>query len=676
MSDLFRFLVIFGLQSAAIYAVAASGLVVTYTTSGIFNFAHGAIGMIAAFTYWELSQNRGWPALVALAVVLLIEAPLIGWILDRVLMRRLTGASTITTIVVTIGLLVALVQLAAIIWPQGTTTRVLPEFFSGSSIKMVGVNVSYHSLIVLACAIGVAVGLRVVLYGSRLGVAMRAVVDDRNLGGLNGVDPDRVSSAAWMLGCMLAALAGVLIAPILPQFTPVALTLLVISAYAAAMVGRLRSLPLTFVGALLLGEFENLLNFIDTKRLGGDAVADLARNLQASAPVILLFVVLICLPEDRTSLGANRVRNLIPRPSLRTVTIAVAAYVAVAFVVAQSGLVSDNTVRELGKGVALGVVMLSLVLLTGYAGQVSLAQLGFAGIGAVVVWKLGPVVGLVGGVLVAAGVGALVALPALKMRGLYLALTTMAFALLLEKNVYGDNAVFSQLKPFAIGNSSAERPPGLGGDTAFFVTMAVAFGLVALLLTVIRNGSFGRRLQAMKDSPAACSTLGLSLSATKLQVFALSAAIAGLGGGLFAMWKGSSVGRNDFSLLEGALPGLPLVLVAVVLGITSVFGAMFGSVAFVMMPVLGGWFSSVRSAMNLLPGLAGVGLAQNPDGVVSQVAGAVGGNGHEDTEPAGPPPLEPEHMGAGRPFTDDDLARLDDELGLSWGRCDAVARTP
>ena len=112
MEDLFRFLIVFGLQAAAIYAVAASGLVVTYATSGIFNFAHGATGMLAAFSYWELWQNRGWPSWLAIIFVLFVEAPLLGILLDRLIMRRLSDASTITTIVVTIGLLVAFVSLA------------------------------------------------------------------------------------------------------------------------------------------------------------------------------------------------------------------------------------------------------------------------------------------------------------------------------------------------------------------------------------------------------------------------------------------------------------------------------------------------------------------------------------------------------------------------------------
>jgi branched-chain amino acid transport system permease protein len=667
----FQFFIVFALQAAGIYAVAASGLVVTYATSGVFNFAHGAIGMFCAFTYWELWQNRGWPALAALAVVLFIEAPLIGFVLDRLIMRRLADASTITTIVVTIGLLVAFVQLAGIIWPQGSSTRVLPEFFAGDTVKIFGINVSYHALITLGLAILVAIVLRLVLYQTRLGVAMRAVVDNRGLGALNGVHPDRVSSVSWMLGSILAALAGVLIAPILPQFTPVALTLLVISAYAAAMVGRLRSLPLTFLGAVILGEFESLLNWIDTKGIGGHTISDIANDLQVSAPVIMLFVVLILLPQDRVA-GRSIRRYNAPKPSLRTMALAMVAYVAGAYVIVQSGWVSGTTVDQLGSGIALGIVMLSLVLLTGYGGQVSLAQLGFGGIGALVVWKMGPVGGLAAGIAICAAVGVLVALPALKMRDLYLALTTMAFALFLETNIYGENALFKEFLPFSVGNASVKRIPGLESDTAFFMTMAIVFALIVLLLTVIRNGSFGRRLQAMRDSPSACVTLGLDLTATKLQAFGLAAAIAGLGGAFLAMWKQTSVGVADFSLLKGPLPGLPLVLVAVVFGISTAFGAVVGGPVFVMLPLVGAWYPALQNLMNLAPGLAGIGLGQNPDGVVGQVADAIEKDEPSEEEQAAPPPgppLVPERVGGNGGPTAEEIAELDDALGLSWGRC-------
>ena len=339
-----------------------------------------------------------------------------------------------------------------------------------------------------------------------------------------------------------------------------------------------------------------------------------------------------------------------------------------------------STIDELGKGIALGVVMLSLVLLTGYGGQISLAQLAFAGIAAATVWKLGPVVGLVGGVVIAAAVGALVALPALKMRDLYLALATMAFALFIEVNLYGDNPLFQQMLPFSLGNATADRFPGLQDDTVFFMAMAVVFALVVLLLTVIRNGPFGRRLQAMRDSPAACVTLGLDLTATKLQAFALSAGIAGLGGALLAMWKSSSVGVSDFGLLRGPLPGLPLVLVAVVSGITTVFGPIFGGFVFVMMPLIGSWYPALQQHDEppARPGRH----RPRPEPRRDRRPGRRGDRGARAggaTQPASVPEVPkvvPERVGVDGPPTAEEIAVLDDVTGLSWGRCEPETVAP
>jgi branched-chain amino acid transport system permease protein len=687
MEQILQYLVIFALQSAAIYAIAASGLVVTYTTSGIFNFAHGAIGMVVAFAYWQMtSTSSGGDAFfgdgmglnpwLALVLCLFVVAPAIGWVLDRVIMRRLAGASTIAGIVATIGLLFALVQIAGILWPQDQSYS-LPGFFPGESFSLFDVNVTYHRALSLVIAIVVAFGLRALLFNTRLGVAMRAVVDSRDLTALNGASPDRVSAVAWMLGCSLAGLAGILIAPNLSQFTAIALTLLVIQAYAAAMVGRLRSLPLTFLGALILAETEQLLALIDVNDWFGENISGKLGTLGSAVPVLMLLAVLIFLREDRGGLRSEKLNFRVPRPSTRTVALGMGSLVLVAAAVAQLELFSVTTRLNYGKGLALGIVILSLVLLTGWAGQVSLAQLGLSGLAACAVWKMGPIGGLLAGVVICAAVGALVALPALRMRSLYLALTTMAFALLMETVVYGNNTIFKALAPFATGSARADRPGFLESDKAFFIAMAVCFALIAVGLTVIRNGPFGRRLAAMKDSPDACATLGMDLTATKLQVFVLASAIAGFGGGLLAMWNNTNVGLSQYALLEGgALGGLPLVLVAVIGGITSVFGAAFGAFLFVGMPLLGNKVSWLKSAMNVAPGLAGIGLAKSPDGAVRQIADgasdvaeAIARLRADRTEAeASGGAREPEQMVAAGRLTPDDVAHLDHVLGLSWGR--------
>ncbi|MGI8936717.1 MAG: ABC transporter permease subunit [Iamia sp.] len=668
MEELFRYFVVFAVLAAPTYAIAASGLVVTYTTTGIFNFAHGAVGMIVAFCYWQITSSAAWdqPVWLGLVLCLLVIAPGMGWFLDRVLMRRLAGASTITTIVATIGLLFALVSLADLVWPSGTGIRTVDRLFDGKTFELTGVQIPYHDVISLLAAIAVAVGLRFLLFRTRLGTAMRAVVDNRDLAGLNGVNPDRVSSVAWMLGCSLAGLAGILLAPNL-TLTSIALTLVVIQAYAVAMVGKLRSLPLTFLGALILAEVNSAFDYVQNQFEFSPTIEGALGDLGSATPALMLLVVLIVIRQDKAALRPDNIRFRVPRPTMQSVAMIMGGVVVACLAISATDFVSANTVDELGKGLAFAIVILSLTLLTGWAGQVSLAQLALGGICALVVWKLGPYA-LPLGVLITALVGTLVALPALRMRSLYLALTTMAFALVLEKVVYGNNAIFAAFRPFATGSASAERFSFVESDSAFFVFMAVILALVALGLTMIRNGHFGRRLAAMKDSPGACATLGLDLTVTKLEVFALSAGIAGLGGGLLAMWKSSSVGLTDYALLDGgALAGLPLLLLAVIGGITSITGALVGATLFVFIPTLSRWYPGLKSPLSLFPGLAGIGLAKNPDGAVRQVAEAIEEIRAGDADGAGRGLGSPEDLLDGGRISDEDLAQLDDELGLSWG---------
>ena len=219
--------------------------------------------------------------------------------------------------------------------------------------------------------------------------------------------------------------------------------------------------------------------------------------------------------------------------------------------------------------------MLSLVLLTGYAGQISLAQLAFAGLGVLAAsWLPSELGASPVGLLVAAAfaglVGAVIAIPCLRLRDLYLALGTMAFALVVEQNVLG------QIPGFATDSKAFARWSPIASDKAYFVAIAFVFSVLACFVVALRRGEFGRRLQAMKDSPAASTTVGLDLTRTKVEVFALAAAIAGIGGFLLAGWKGT-VGKDDFSLLTGTLSALPVLLLAVVGGITVVSGAMIGA---------------------------------------------------------------------------------------------------
>ncbi len=661
---------ILGLATAAIYAIAASGLVVTYTTSGIFNFAHGAIGMIAAFGYWELRVNMGLPGPIPLILVVFVAAPLFGAAIERVIFRGLEGTSEVTTLVVSVGLLLALITAAPIFWPP--QNRSLTGFFHPNKFELFGTNITYHQVIIVATAALVAFGLREFLFRTRTGVSMRAVVDDRPLARLNGANPDRASMLSWAIGSGLAALAGVLIASAV-GLTVIPLTLLVVNAYAAAVFGRLRSLPLTFLGALVLGLGQSYsVGYLPTDwtffgySLGG---------LRASIPVFLLFIVLMVIPQARLrGHGVMRTREFIPSTALRRSVIN--ALVLVSVVLVAVPFLSISNTFLLAAGLATAIIMLSLVPLTGWGGQISLAQMSFAGIGAVTMAKLGgdgTIWGLVAAIVVTAAVGAVVALPALRLTGIYLALATLAFA------VFMDSMVFTQQRLGLATSLNVGRLdlPGVSFDSngAYTVLLAISFGLLGIGVAALRRGPFGRRLLAMKDSPAACATLGLNLTTTKMSVFALSAGMAGLGGALLGGFR-EVINPQLFSFVAS----LPILLLAVVGGIGVVGGALFGGLLLTMaLPLIQNnapegsflfdWLT-VESLVLMAPGLIGIGLGRNPNGVVVDTASQIreareAAAARRAAREAGRPLDEPlETLGIDRPFTQEEMGDVDDELGI------------
>jgi branched-chain amino acid transport system permease protein len=603
LSEFLAFTII-GIVTGAIYAIAATGLVVTYSTSGIFNIAHGAIGMLMAFTYWELRVNHHWPAPIALIVVIFIIAPALGAVIERVLIRRLRGASVAQALVVTVGLMVMLLGIGQSIWTP-TTGRQLPLFFGQGGFRLLGITVTWHDLITIIAGIAVAFFLWFLLSRTRIGIAMRAVVDDRNLLSLNGARPDRVSMLSWALGASMAALAGILLAPVL-QLNHLALTLLVVNAYAAAMVGRLRSLPMTYVGGLALG-------LVESYAIGYIHLQGWLIGLRPSIPTVFLFAALLLLPESR--LRAARLAGAVsPRvPSRRMSLMGGAILIGAAIVF--SRILGGGDLIRVGQGLAFALVMLSLVPLTGYGGQVSLAQMTFAGLGAFAMAKVGAngnIIGLVAAAALAAGVGALIALPALRLQGLYLALSTMAFAVLMD-NLFFQN-VFGNL-----GSVPVARLKFLGlhfeSERVYFVLLAVAFALLSLLVIWVRRGSFGRKLAAMRDSQVACATLGLSLARTKLMVFMLSAAMAGVAGALFAGLRGAA-GPTDFLMFQS----LPILLLAVIGGITTASGALIGGLSFALLGVVQEKIPAIGGLTFLLVGFGALSVGRNPNGVSFQIS--------------------------------------------------------
>ncbi len=618
--DKFLTFTIAGLSSAAIYAIAASGLVVTYTTSGIFNFAHGAFGMLAAFTYWQVNQAWGVPTIPAVIIVVFVAAPLFGAVVERVIMRGIEGASEVVKIVVTVSLMVALLGLAQVIWPPDVA-RPVPPFFEGRFVEFVGVRVPWSRLLALVVAALVAVGLRLLFTRTRLGIAMRAVVDDRSLLQLNGGRPGRTAMLSWGLGAALAAVSGVLYSTE-QTLSAVTLTLLVVNTYAVAVVGRLRSLPGAFLGAVILGLAQSYVTGYINPELTVGPIA--LGNLAAALPAIMLFTVLLLQPEARLrSHSVVRPRSPQPVPSQRTALLGGVALVVV--LAALGSLMAPADLILVTKGAGFALITLSLVPLTGYAGQISLAQMTFTGIGAVAMaaWGAGgSPLAVAASIAVCAVIGAVVALPALRLSGIYLALATAAFALFCTAMIFNQQQIVSggtvQVPPLSIGPFTADT------DFRQLVLLAVVFAVVGNLLVWLRRNAWGRRLAAMKDSPVACATLGLNLTSTKVGVFALSAAIAGAGGAL----AGRSFTADSFSLPAS----LPVTMLAVVGGIGSIAGAFIGGLLLGAIPIASTVFAAnaigvfrfvsipVRDVLAFTPGMMGISLGREPDGAAPQIA--------------------------------------------------------
>jgi branched-chain amino acid transport system permease protein len=653
--DSLLFWVIVGVTYGSVYAVSATGLVVTYTTSGIFNFAQGAMGMFMAFVFWQLHVDWGVQTLIAFVLTVFVVAPLFGAVIERVLMRRLADAPLVAQLVTTIGLLLALMGLAALIWdPQ--TSRHIDRFFGTSGFTIGDTIVPWSRFITIVVGLGLAIGLRVLLSRARLGIAMRAVVDNRELGALNGVRTGRVSMFSWALGSAMAAVAGIFIAEELSALDVQTLTLVIFGAFAAAIIGRLRSLPMAFAGGILVGlvvQFQQ--NFLIWS--GRWTTASFA------IPMVILFCALLFLPEARIE-GRRALRAVAPRvPTLQKA--AFGMFVLFAVVVILGGILGRQDVRRLALALVTALIMVSLVPLTGWSRQISLAQITFAGAGAFAFMEWAPHVGSIAGLFVAAAFavpfGVVMALPALRLQGLYLALASMAFARMAEFLFFPQPEVFGfagkPIPPIEVLGFDFSQPFAIFGihfgedvGTMFLITFLL--GVVGVLVVWLRRSRFGYRLSALGDSPVACATLGINATVTKMLAFGLSAAIAGFGGALLGVFQGTA-NVQDFQMLNG----LPYLLLLVVGGVAVVSGAVMGGLLLQSFT----WLTQIFPSATLFdwlerlgPGLAGIGIGRQPSGVIPTVSedvraqrAAKRAHRHEPPEPPTTDVREPARASAG-----------------------------
>lgn len=625
MEILLRTLLV-GTVTGSVYALSSIGLVLTYRTSGVLNLGYGAIAMFTTFLHWTLIVRAGVPQWISAILVIGVIAPLIGIALEAWIFGRLRDQPVVIGVIATVGVWVLLQGIVYLAW--GSETRTVPSLFSQATVPLLGgARVGIDQLAVLAVAVGSAAALAAGLRFTRAGIAFRAVVDDRALAGLMRVRSTSVSRAAWAIGTAFAAMTGILLTPRLlldPTVLPAFIIAFVIG---SAMAGHLRSLPLAYAGGLLLGLVQALIVQYGTG-------VGLSRQVGSAAPFALTAIFALIAPRaDRlttrgTALLVRAKRHVMP-PALTRAAGPAAVLILVAVPAMAAGSISWRL--AVTSGMIFSIVFLSFVVLTGLSGQISFGQTAFMGIAAfsaahLAAARVPALVALLLGALAAVPAGALIGFVAARLHGLYLALTTLAFAFLCQELIFSRPSISG-----AEGRILLPRPAGLTGDTAFYYLVLAILAAFLLLTAALRSGKTGRVLAAIRDSETGAASIGMNVGRRKIIVFALSAFMAGTGAVLAGMSSGQ-VARLDF------IPFLSLVYmtIAVVGGVFQAGGAITAGMLYGIYPQMFRNTEIMLKIELIVFGLAAtVALAKNPEGLYGQVrtaAAAIVGRFAERTD--------------------------------------------
>jgi sulfate-transporting ATPase len=565
---------VLGLGAGAVYALLGQGIIVIYRGSGIVNFAHGAMAMVGAFVFWELHELRGWSFWPALCFAVPLVA-LIGALVHLLVMRPMRRTAPLARLIATLGVLSVLTSAATLKW--GTVSQVVDSDLPQDlwTFQHFGLDFAVGSdrVYLFGIACGLTALLFVVYRYTPFGIGVSAAAENERAASTLGWSPDVLAAVNWAVGAALAAVAGILVVP-LTGLQVNQLTLLVIAALAAALAGGFSSFPVTLAGGLLIGIAQS-----EMARYGRDLFGDTGQQgIAASLPFAAIVVVLVV--RGRGLPLRSHVLEKLPRLGtgvIRPAPLVVGAAVLAAGVVT----VFDDDVNAAMLAMTLaGIIVLSLVVLTGYAGQVSLAQFALAGMGAFFTGKLVAsegwpfelafFVGIAGAVVV----GLLFALPALRTRGVNLAVVTLGLGFALQQVLFSNSEYTGGFEGTAVGETKVF---GYSIDSVAHKERYLLFALfwlvvAALAVSNLRRGRAGRRLIAVRTNERAAASLGISVFGAKLYAFAVSAAVAGLGGILIGFENRTIVytAYEPFSSISS-------VVQAVIGGVGFVTGTVFGS---------------------------------------------------------------------------------------------------
>ena len=561
MNEVIRFALL-GLGVGALYAFASQGLIVIYRGTGILNFSLGATAIAGVFMQWDLQTRHGWPFLVS-AIVGVAWSAFLGALTHWVIMRPLRRASSLVRVIATLGVLVTIQ--AGVIIRYGSNPHQVESWLPTNRVTLWSdVGITVDRLILLAIGSASAFGLWLLYRSSQFGLATEAVSESERSAAAIGVSPNKIAVMNWALGSAIAAVAGILVVPIITlQVT--AMTALILAALAAALVGDFRSFPIATAAGFALGIGQALVGrFADQQ------------GLASSLPFLVIIVVLVF--RGRSLPLRDYYLQQLPMVGNGRMSWdwTLFGFGTIVFLMLTK---EPKWIDALTVSWGVAIVLLSIVVLTGYTGQLSLAQYSIAGFGAYVAGRLVAVfhipflLGLMAGVAAAVPLGIIFGLPAVRTRGINLAIVTLGLGTTIELMLFRNRNYTGGVQGTQIGNprifgfdiGSINHPARYG---IFVVVMAM---LAVMVIANVRRGRSGRRLIAVRTNERAAAALGIDVVKAKLFAFALASAIAALGGIVIA-FRLSSISYQSFTNFTS----ITYVGLAIVGGVGYLLGAFVG----------------------------------------------------------------------------------------------------
>jgi branched-chain amino acid transport system permease protein len=584
MQEVLQFALL-GLGTGALIAGIAVGVVVTYRGSGVINLAVGALAMVAGYVFWSLRTGFfGFSLTTAPALCLtLLATVLIGLLIEVAVFRALRTSSPLAKMVASLGVLLTLQAGALLIF--GTDAKAPPDILPTGAVTVLGVTLPVNRFWLTAIVIAATVLLWALYRWSRFGLATRAAAEDEVSGMLAGLSPNELSMANSALAALVAGLIGILAAPLV-QVDSTSLPLQIVPALAAALFARFTSLGIACAAGILIGAAESILYYVSTLHWFPTDNGNPLPGIQALLTFVIIVVALSWRGRSVPGRGELVERRLPAAPApgpLARPALVLSAGCALALVVLPYDYRQALILSLIGM-----VVCLSLVVITGFVGQVSLAQVALAGVSGFVVSRLATGAGVgfpwapILGSLAATTFGLVIGVSALRIRGVSLAVVTMAGAVAIEQfgfnnTTWGAGTTGSPVPAptFAglhIGSDAGFR--GLDGNLpspvigfAFLIVVAC----LCLLVANLRRSTFGQRMLAVRSNERAAAAAGINVARVKMVAFAISSFIAGTAGWMYAYSFGSvSAGRF------GILTAFAFVAFAYIGGITMISGAILG----------------------------------------------------------------------------------------------------